>query len=1373
MRENKQVVTAPFIVVILLFSLMPITVVSADETPTTIDMFEGGYASVDVTLSGNTADTSTTILVPRNVTFISSAFEISINSQNPSPGKVVIDVSNDGTSEWEFNTSGFGNLGHQNEFYDGKEYAVVTSSSNTVQTPGIFLPPDASIQSSMLNVSFSPDLGGGFFQIGEYQEVVESDIDGDGLPEPVFLSNVASNNSTSFVYLDYNSNGQMSLSQVHYTCDRAFSISVGDLNGDGDQDIVAFSKTSNQACVHLANGSSFSPVQNITISSGLVDAKLGDFDGDGSDDVLAIHSNSEISYQFWDNTSATLSQSMTETIMENGSFSMPANVVEMHVGDFFNNGTTGILVGEFNGHWTLWFYVNNVIAGPMHRFDGIKQNSIVTDLDGDGDLDLVGQNDIGYALQINNGTAWNTTSFTGQIGMVNSTVADFDGDGNLEIMTPQTGISDGSSSTIEGNITYRSINATSVGNIAPQLLEPWSMPSNIITMDMDNDGILEQIVAAGESSKGVFVGGWHQVSLDADGDGTNEMNSFGYAGDSANGLDGLLMTDQFNGIMDDLNPILLGSTKISFPYGIEMVNNTMSLSSTGNGQFNLTDLDIGYNCAFMVDTNPNPTGNLTNVLNLEMTPGVGSFSITIAINSTDSGIIQLINLAAIHIPGAPNQLNPPTPNLWASSISSDGVELEWTDPADAGAFAENYELFRAETFDGISTSTPYQEPMINLTIDENVTVGTTYWYQVRSIHEFGQTSNLSNLLEVTIPYPAPPAKIANLTISDVEDDMGGSVKLSWEEANETIDHYAIYLETTDYDNVTGLNPHATIGSGNNTTVISGLTDGVSYYAAIVAVDEYGNFTSEVTTAGPAYPRIDVPSSVELSMTVSNQIQVGMPFDLSISATIDGDTGVPEGQIIVSMVTSQGTYPISTSWDAISLSDFSELGTFTSEVYGDAIFYANYSGFSGDLTTRPISESSTNISSEILVEVQMSANSNYYILDSDGESDIRIDVVSALQSHSNLLEGATLDWTITNSTTNNSSSGTTTVSGGLALFALNFGDGGELNIRITQPDYLNDGQGLTLTIHPYGTEITENETNNGNNTNQPWSPTSMELVTIDCGEVKINPDSNDEITCSFNNPNNYTLDISLEPDGWSQWSDYILFEPKSGQSDFNLTAGESKDIIIFFSIEDGFENSGLSSGNIEIDFWQGPTDYTTVGDLQRTVDIMWNLDTEEEQNNQQNQNQNNTNQNQNKDSAEGGSNALVYIGAVGAIALIALIVIVVIRIRNSDIEDWSEDDLEFDQDLPKRERTNKPLPIGTALDEIEDRDIVDEAPERPDVISEFDTEIEEYEEEYTEESYEEEDSGISVDEHGTEWYEDEVGVWWYREEGQEDWEEFVE
>ena len=61
--------------------------------------------------------------------------------------------------------------------------------------------------------------------------------------------------------------------------------------------------------------------------------------------------------------------------------------------------------------------------------------------------------------------------------------------------------------------------------------------------------------------KGVFIGGWYEISLDADGDGTDEMMAFGYSGDSTNGLDSLVMTDMFNGIMDDLNPVLLALPK--------------------------------------------------------------------------------------------------------------------------------------------------------------------------------------------------------------------------------------------------------------------------------------------------------------------------------------------------------------------------------------------------------------------------------------------------------------------------------------------------------------------------------------------------------------------------------------------------------------------------------------------------------------------------------------------------------------------------------------------------------------------------------------------------------------------------------------------
>ena len=81
------------------------------------------------------------------------------------------------------------------------------------------------------------------------------------------------------------------------------------------------------------------------------------------------------------------------------------------------------------------------------------RNEILIDLDGDGDIDVVGENDEGYAFRINNGTDWNLNSTQNQISMVNSTIADFDKDGVLELMTPIPGISDGNSSTIEGNVS--------------------------------------------------------------------------------------------------------------------------------------------------------------------------------------------------------------------------------------------------------------------------------------------------------------------------------------------------------------------------------------------------------------------------------------------------------------------------------------------------------------------------------------------------------------------------------------------------------------------------------------------------------------------------------------------------------------------------------------------------------------------------------------------------------------------------------------------------------------------------------------------------------------------------------------------------------
>ena len=61
-------------------------------------------------------------------------------------------------------------------------------------------------------------------------------------------------------------------------------------------------------------------------------------------------------------------------------------------------------------------------------------------------------------------------------------------------------------------------------------------------------------------------------------------------------------------------------------------------------------------------------------------------------------------------------------------------------------------------------NSPYNYSSINQTVDTNVTTGSTYYYAVRSIHEYGITSNISTILEVTIPFPSPPAPITGLVV---------------------------------------------------------------------------------------------------------------------------------------------------------------------------------------------------------------------------------------------------------------------------------------------------------------------------------------------------------------------------------------------------------------------------------------------------------------------------------------------------------------------------------------------------------------------------------------------------------------------------------
>ena len=548
---------------------------------------------------------------------------------------------------------------------------------------------------------------------------------------------------------------------------------------------------------------------------------------------------------------------------------------------------------------------------------------------------------------------------------------------------------------------------------------------------------------------------------------------------------------------------------------------------------------------------------------------------------------------------------------------------------------------------------------------------------------------------------------------------------------------------------------------------------------MVAVDSFGNRSNSVISVGPAYPRNDTPLVVDLSINVSEDISFQSPFELEVIGQIDGNNINLLGDLLVEMETNLGTFTIANTWEGITLDSFSELVENSSQIYGEVTFWANYSGHPGDEIERPKSISSTSSTVMVNVVADFYADKETLYVDDQNMTSVNISLQSLESTQQNLMETVEYEWVAFNTSSNQSISGNGLFSSSNQEIAFAFYGGGTIFINLTNPEWIDvSSSHLQLTINPFQSDTNENDSNSNSSTGVDWQPNEMSKLVIDCGQIIINPESDEMIVCNASNPNNFSVDFTLVPDGWSDWSEFIEFSPGQSQTTYSLIGLSSIDIEIQVNILQNLSANSLLFGNIELDWVQSPTNYDTLQNIPYTENIIWNLIEENEVIDTDSDN-NNTNQSTPVSKAKSSSDNLVLIGGVGAVAVFALIVIIILRIRNSDVEDWDEDDLDMEPDLESKE-TSRPLPVGVALDEFEDRTITDESPDRPDIISDFDTAqdnevTEQVEEEIYEDTYEEEDydSEISTDEHGTEWYEDEVGVWWFREEGQEDWSEFVE
>jgi len=320
---------------------------------------------------------------------------------------------------------------------------------------------------------------------------VSADFNRDGRADIVTISNFTSGN---LLFAPGLGNGQFGTTSQIAGTTGVQGIDAGDVNGDGNPDIVAM--TTSQVLVELGNGHggfSLGGTYPLTLG-GQVEPRLVDLNGDGALDIVAP------------------TFTAIQTLLNNGhggfiagpttqisgasvlSAISPANLDNDGHADLFAvdgaSGTAFALRGTGTGAFT--------VSGQIYATGFVPEDVASIDLNGDGcdDIATVGSFSFTLATALTDctgkftATALGTTQYAGP-GPTSLTAADLNGDGRTDLVVSSLATPAPQLMVLAGNGTT---SMRQVGNFPVGVL-----PQNPVIADFNGDG-KPDIVTAGPGS---------------------------------------------------------------------------------------------------------------------------------------------------------------------------------------------------------------------------------------------------------------------------------------------------------------------------------------------------------------------------------------------------------------------------------------------------------------------------------------------------------------------------------------------------------------------------------------------------------------------------------------------------------------------------------------------------------------------------------------------------------------------------------------------------------------------------------------------------------------------------------------------------------
>jgi hypothetical protein len=591
--------------------------------------------------------------------------------------------------------------------------------------------------------------------------------------------------------------------------DRTFAVELADMDGDGDLDLVAGNDTDLRNRLYLNNGGStpFDGIVNgLVIGSSAYNSTIslavGDVDGDGDRDIVV--GNFDWNRLYLNNGSNNpFSGIANGAVIGSAEFDWSYDV---ELGDLNGNGKLDLVVGNYFGANRL--FLNNGSASP---FTGTANGAILGsaetdptvdialgDVDGDGDLDVVAGNYSGtrtkYYVNDGDSNPFNGISSGIEIGPSDSDstlyvgLGDLDGDGDLDLVSGNSGVNrfylnDGDANPWDSVASGTVIDAGSSGST-------WALPM----ADLDGDSDLDLVVPSDGLGNRLFLNDtsftlmssavvWESIG-DADAEGTYDITvgDVDHDGDldvvaGNDGANRLYLNegdgDPFSGIVSG---IAIGTSDFDFTLAVSLAD--------VNGDGNL-DLIAGN---YINTVNRLYLGNGTS------NPFAGIVNGTV-IGSSDFGTTQSVDVGDVDGDGDLDVI-----------FGNDGVNRLYLNNGSSTPFSG---IVNGAPVGSLDTDTTFEIRFGDLDSDGDLdVVAGNYFSQNRTYMNDGDLAPFD-----TITYGTPlGSSEADATVGVALGDLNGDGHLDVIVANNISQQNKYYLNDGDSDPFSGLSSGTVFGT---------------------------------------------------------------------------------------------------------------------------------------------------------------------------------------------------------------------------------------------------------------------------------------------------------------------------------------------------------------------------------------------------------------------------------------------------------------------------------------------------------------------------------------------------------------------------------